>query len=297
MSPTRRLPLAPLLLAVAAVAGVPESTLSAPQQVSPAGTAPADCPEAVPVLLSRPYAEETGLGPGDPIRLSASPDSAGCRGRVAGVYELPADPYRLTRDRPRVLLHLPHLATLTDREGQVDRFSVALRPGVDPGPVARTLESLLPGTRALETREVTARTSTTFRVVERFHRAIGVITIAAGGVFLACIMVLKIQERRAEVSALRLIGVSRRTLLGWVLTEAALVSLIGGLLGIGLGRVASWVINAHYREVYDTSVAFSTLTPGTVGVGLALAVGLGLLAGGAAAARLLALDPLEEVGG
>lgn len=262
-----------------------------------AGLPAQSCPDSLPVLVSRPLARDAGLGARDALRLSASPDTAGCRASVAGVYELPADPYRLTRDRPRVLLHLPHLASLTGRTDQVDRFSVALREGTSPDSVIPALEALLPGTRVLETAEVAARTSTTFRVVERFHRAIGVITIAAGGVFLACIMVLKVQERRQEVAALRLIGISRRTLLGWILAEAALVAIVGGVLGIGLGRVSSWIINSHYRDVYDTSVAFSTLTPGTVGVGLALAVGLGLLAGAFAAGRLLWLDPLEEVGG
>lgn len=262
-----------------------------------AGVPAQSCLDPLPVLVSRPFARDAGLGTGDALRLSASPDSAGCRASVAGVYELPADPYRLTRDRPRVLLHLPHLASLTGRTGQVDRFSVALREGTAPDSVIPALEALLPGTRVLETAEVAARTSTTFRVVKRFHRAIGVITIAAGGVFLACIMVLKVQERRQEVAALRLIGISRRTLLGWILSEAALVAIVGGALGIGLGRVASWIINSHYRDIYDTSVAFSTLTPGTVGIGLALAVGLGVLAGAFAAGRLLWLDPLEEVGG
>ena len=255
------------------------------------------CPDSVPVLLSRPLALDAGLRAGDALHLSASPDSAGCRATVAGVYELPADPYRLTEDRPRLLLHLPHLTSLTGRTGQVDRFSVSLREDASPDSVVSALEALLPGTRVLETAEVAARTSTTFRVVKRFHRAIGVITIAAGGVFLACIMVLKVQERRQEVAALRLIGISRRTLLGWILAEAALVAVVGGALGIGLGRVTSWIINNHYRDVYDTSVAFSTLTPETVGIGLALAVGLGVLAGAFAAGRLLWLDPLEEVGG
>jgi len=270
------------------------AALNAP---GPAAGAQAPCPDSIPALISRPLAEDAGLAAGEPLRLSSRPDSVGCPATVSGVYELPADPYRLTEDRPRVLLHLPHLASLTGRSGQVDRFSVALREDASPDSVVPALESLLPGTRVLETAEVAARTSTTFRVVKRFHRAIGVITIAAGGVFLACIMVLKVQERRQEVAALRLIGISRRTLLGWILTEAALVAVIGGALGIGLGRVTSWIINAHYRDVYDTSVAFSTLTPETVGIGLALAVGLGLIAGAVAAGRLLWIDPLEEVGG
>ncbi len=278
------------------LAGLVLAILLAPATAS-GSAATQSCPDSLPVLLSRPLARDAGLGAGDSLHLSPSPDSVGCRASVAGVYELPADPYRLTEDRPRVLVHLPHLASLTGRTDQVDRFSVALRDEASPDSVVPALESLLPGTQVLESAEVAARTSTTFRVVKRFHRAIGVITIAAGGVFLACIMVLKVQERRQEVAALRLIGISRRTLLGWILAEAALVAVVGGALGIGLGRVTSWIINSHYRDVYDTSVAFSTLTPATVGIGLALAVGLGLLAGAFAAGRLLWLDPLEEVGG
>lgn len=284
-----------LILALAGAAGILTATSGAAAARRPAGVGP--CPDSLPVLVSRPYADRSGLEAGDSLRLSARADDTGCPGHVAGVYRLPPDPYQLTEDRPRLLLHLPHLASLVGREGEVDRFTVALRAGASPEAVAPVLEALLPGTRALETEEVSARTSTTFRVVERFHRAIGVITVAAGGVFLACIMVLKVQERRREVAALRLIGVSRGTLLGWILAEASLVALVGGGLGLGIGRVASWAINAYYRGVYDTRVAFSTLTPETVAIGLGLAVGLGLLAGGVAAARLLAVDPLEEVGG
>lgn len=303
MSATTSLPRLLVILGLASLLAPGASSGQAAPERPAADPSAADpsrdraCPDSVPVLVSRPLAEDAGIAVGDGLRLAARPETAGCRARVSGVYELPADPYRLTEERPRLLLHLPHLARLAGRSGEVDRFSVSLEPGASPDGTIPVLEALLPGTRALQSGEVAAGTSTTFRVVQRFHRAIGIITIAAGGVFLACIMVLKVQERRQEVAALRLIGVSRRTLLGWILSEAALVALLGGALGIGMGRLASRVINAHYRGVYDTSVAFSTLTPGTVGIGLALAVVLGLVAGGIAAGRLLWLDPLEEVGG
>lgn len=285
-----------------ALAASPAAITGRPAAPSASGSAPGrrvplpvTCPDTLPVLVSRPYAEDAGLSTGDRLRISARADSAGCPGTVAGVYEPPADPYRLTEERPRVLLHLPHLAALSGRADQVDRFSVALTDSARAEGTTPVLESLLPGTRVLETEEAATRTSTTFRVVERFHRAIGAITIAAGGVFLACIMVLKVQARRREVAALRLVGLSRRTLLGWIVSETAVVALVGGVLGVGLGRAASWVINTHYRDVYDTPLAFSTLTAETAATGLVLAVGLGLAAGAVAAGRLLWIDPLEEV--
>ena len=154
----------------------------------------------------------------------------------------------------------------------------------------------MPGTRVVSAEVVAARVSTTFRVVQRFHRAIGLITITAGGVFLACIMTLKVQERRTQVAALRLVGVSRQTLLAWLLLEAALVSVVGGILGIGIGSLASLLINEFYQRAYQTTLEFSVVTGGTVRLGLVLAVVLGLLAGAVGALRLLQVDPLQEVG-
>jgi putative ABC transport system permease protein len=196
-----------------------------------------------------------------------------------------------------VLFHLPQLASLTGREDEVDRFSVRLVPGADVDSAARRLAPFLPGARVVPTAEVARRSSTTFAVVQRFHRAIGIITLVAGAVFLACIMVLKVQERRGAVAALRLIGVSRRTLFAWILAEAALVSVVGGAIGIGLGEAASALINHHYRSVYHTALVFSRVTPGTIERALVLAVVLGLAAGAGAALHLLSRDPLREAQG
>ena len=55
------------------------------------------------------------------------------------------------------------------------------------------------GFRAYPAAEVAIETSATFRVVNRFHRAIGIITIVASAIFLLCITLLKVDERRREV--------------------------------------------------------------------------------------------------
>ncbi|MCG8466798.1 MAG: FtsX-like permease family protein [Gemmatimonadetes bacterium] len=261
-----------------------------------AQTPPASCPDGLEVLLERPFATERELTPGDDVVIRAAPDAAPCRGRVAGIFEPPPDPSRLTVARPRVLFHVPQLAELTDRRDEVDQFTIRVAPGADPAAVARRLEPLLPGTQVLSTAEVAARSSTTFTVVSRFHRAIGVITLVAGGVFLACIMILKVQERRAPIAAARLLGVPRGLLLGWTVAEAAVVSTLGGVLGLGLGVAASRIINLYYQRVYDTRLVFSHITSEMIVQTLALAVVLGMTAGVYAGIRLFADDPLAEVG-
>ena len=281
-------------LALALLAG---STALAPsaEAASPAGVA-GPCPDDLQILVERPYAARAGIETGSVVRLRAAPDSEPCPALVAGLFEPRADPSELMTTRPRVLFHLPHLQALTGRDGEVDYFTVQLRPGVDATATAREIEPLLVGTQVLSAADVADRASTTFRVVSRFHAAIAGITLVAGGVFLACIMVLKVQERRAAVAAARLAGIPRRILMGWTVAEAALLSALGGVAGLGVGFAVSAAVNAYYQRAYDTALVFSIVTGEMVVQGLVLAVVLGLGAGAVAGARLFATDPLDQLG-
>ena len=253
------------------------------------------CPDDLQVLIERPYAVRAGIEAGATVRLRAAPDATACEALVAGLFEPQADPSRLMGTRPRVLFHLPQLQAMAGRGGEVDYFTVRLRPGVDADAAAREMEPLLPGTQVWSASEVAERASTTFRVVSRFHAAIAGITLVAGGVFLACIMVLKVQERRAAVAAARLAGIPRRILMGWTVAEAALLSALGGVAGLGVGFAASAMVNAYYQRVYDTTLVFSIVTGEMVAQGFVLAVVLGLGAGVVAGMRLFATDPLDQM--
>lgn len=254
------------------------------------------CPDNLQVLVERPYAARAGIEAGSTIRLRSAPDAEPCPALVAGLFEPQADPSKLMGTRPRVLFHLPQLQALAGREGEVDYFTVQLRPGVDAATAARDMEPLLVGTQVWRAADVADRASTTFRVVSRFHAAIAGITLVAGGVFLACIMVLKVQERRAAVAAARLAGIPRRILMEWTVAEAALLSALGGVAGLGVGFAASAAVNAYYQRAYDTALVFSIVTGEMVVQGFVLAVVLGLGAGVVAGARLFAADPLEQLG-
>ncbi len=286
-----------LAVPLAAASGVPGET----GFVRPGGGMPSrqegvPCPDDLQVLVERPYAARTGIEAGATVQLRAAPDSEPCPALVAGIFEPAADPSRLMGTRPQLLFHLPHLQALAGREGEVGHYTVRLRPGVDAASAAREMEPLLVGTQVWPAAEVAERASTTFRVVSRFQAAIAGITLVAGGVFLACIMVLKVQERRAAVAAARLAGIPRRILMGWTVAEAALLSALGGVAGLGVGFAASALVNAYYQRAYDTALVFSVVTREMAVQALVLAVALGLAAGLVAGVRLFATDPLDQVG-
>ncbi|HEX7023286.1 MAG TPA: ABC transporter permease, partial [Gemmatimonadales bacterium] len=140
--------------------------------------------------------------------------------------------------------------------------------------------------------EIASESSRTFLVVSRFHRAIGVISIVASAIFLLCIMLLKVEERRLDAAVMRMIGVRRRTVFAALLLEACLIALIGAGLGIGLAGAASGVINAFYGARFETALRFSMLTPDLMLFGTSLSLLLGVGAGAITAARLIRTRPL-----
>jgi putative ABC transport system permease protein len=244
------------------------------------------------VAVERRLANELALRVGDTVRIGTAPDSMRTVAVIAAVYEPRPDPAQITKDERYVRLHLPDLAALLGAPDRVDRFGVGLMPGVVVDSAVARLEQNAFGYRAYPSAVIAAGSSQTFLVVSRFHRAIAVITIVASAVFLLCIMLLKVEERRLDAAVMRFVGVRRRTIFGALLLEAALVAVVGSVVGTGLAFVAGAVTNAYYRRFFDTALTFSLITPGIVLFSVGLSLALGVAAGAVAAWRLVRTRPM-----
>ncbi len=234
------------------------------------------------LLLENRTAQDLQIEVGDTVWVSGL--DTGERGFVvAGTYRRSADPATVTLRDYRALFHLPDLQDLLGAGDRVDRFSVRLRPGADRDAVIAEIDRLAFGADALPTETVANATSETFRVVSRFHRALAGITITGSAVFLLCLVVLKIEERRLEGASMRDVGISRRTLFLWMFAETLAMAAIGTALGLAAGWAGSALINAYFRQLYDTSLAFARVTPSlatlVAAIGLVTGVGVGILSG------------------
>jgi putative ABC transport system permease protein len=128
--------------------------------------------------------------------------------------------------------------------------------------------------------------------VSRFHRAIAVISIVASTVFLLCIMLLKVEERRQDAAMMRFVGVRRRTIFGALLVEALVIAAVGSVLGTGLAYLAGAATNAYYQHFFNTTLTFSIITPELVSFSVAISLIMGTAAGAMAAWRLVRTLPL-----
>jgi putative ABC transport system permease protein len=270
------------LLALAALLFAPQHTIADQGQAPVPG-----------VAIERRMAEKLGLAPGDTIVLSSDPGAdQGRRFLVSAVYEARADPATVLRGEYYVRLHLPDLAAMLGRPDRVDRFGILTQPGASADSVSRLVNAAAFGYRAYPSAEIAAGSSQTFLVVSRFHRAIGVISVVASAIFLLCIMLLKVEERRLDTAVMRLVGISRRTVFKAVVLEACLVAALGSALGIGLAWVAGVATNAFYQYRFDTSLVFSYLTGDVILLSVSLSLGLGVVVGALAAGRLVQTHPL-----
>jgi putative ABC transport system permease protein len=244
------------------------------------------------IAVERRLARELGLTVGDTLRLGPTPDSVTTLVRVAAVYEPRPDPAEIAKRERHVRMHLPDLASVLGLPDRVDRLSIGLNPGISTDSAVAALNRTAFGFRAYSTTAIASESSQTFLVVSRFHRAIAVITIVASAVFLLCIMLLKVEERRLDAAVMRFVGVRRRTIFGALLLEAAVVAAFGSVLGTGLAYLAGAATNAYYGRFFDTTLTFSLITPDLVLFSVALSLALGIAAGAVAAWRLVHTRPL-----
>ncbi len=224
------------------------------------------------------------------------PGDAGQAVVIGAILRRGADPAEIARGEYRIRLHLTQLQSLLGYGDRVDRFAVATTSAQAIGDAQARINAAAFGFRAHRSRDIAVQTSATFAVVSRFHRAIGVITIVASAIFLLCIMLLKVDERRRDVAALRLMGISGGTIVKGVVLEATAVAVLGSVVGVGFGALTSWIVNAHYQSVYRSPVRFSIVTGDVVLLAVSLSLTLGVIAGWLAARRLVRTPPLALFG-
>lgn len=124
-------------------------------------------------------------------------------------------------------------------------------------------------------------------------RAIGTAVFFAILFVAANTMMMSVRERIGEIAVLKTVGFQDRTVFGLVLAESLLIALLGGAIGLALARLAfmgNTPLNTFFPGVGVTS--------GTMGLGLVLALGLGLVSGAIPAlqsARLSVVSALRRV--
>jgi putative ABC transport system permease protein len=111
------------------------------------------------------------------------------------------------------------------------------------------------------------------------------IALVVGGIVIMNIMLVSVTERTREIGIRKALGARRRDIHVQVLVESATLSLLGALIGIGIGLVLAQIVQA-------VSPLPAAIAPFWLFMSVVMGMGVGVLAGIYPAARAARLDPV-----
>jgi len=138
-----------------------------------------------------------------------------------------------------------------------------------------------------QTSLLTTATSTT-KSMSNMLSGVAAISLLVGGIGIMNIMLVSVIERTKEIGTRKAIGAKRRTILAQFLIEAAIVSGIGGLLGVIIGYVGAYIS--------ETFFATSIVISGNIVIAaFAFSVIVGLVFGIYPADKASKLNPIDAL--
>jgi putative ABC transport system permease protein len=137
----------------------------------------------------------------------------------------------------------------------------------------------------------TAQTIT--NVLTIFLGGIAAISLLVGGIGIMNIMLVSVTERTREIGLRKALGARRTDILIQFLTESSLLSMFGGLIGVGLGAAISYVVGRI--AVAQNTPINPTIGLDTVLLATLFSTAVGLFFGLYPANRAASLQPVEAL--
>jgi len=136
--------------------------------------------------------------------------------------------------------------------------------------------------------EVMAAQEASSRVLALLLAAVASVSLLVGGIGIMNIMLVSVTERTREIGLRMAVGARTRDILGQFLVEAVTLSLIGGLIGVGLGMGTALAI----AEFAGWRISIS---PQAIALAVAFAFVIGVFFGFYPARKAARLNPVEAL--
>jgi ABC-type antimicrobial peptide transport system permease subunit len=136
--------------------------------------------------------------------------------------------------------------------------------------------------------EITKAMSSTTELITKLLLCVAMISLVVGGIGIMNIMLVSVTERTREIGLRMAVGAAPADILRQFLTEAVVLCLIGGTMGIVLGRGASHIITSVLHWPTAASV-------GAIVVSVVVSASVGVIFGFYPAWKASRLDPIDAL--
>jgi putative ABC transport system permease protein len=191
------------------------------------------------------------------------------------------------------LATLPSLVRASlDASQVVSGFVVYPKAGADPNLIAEAIKAVDPELGTMTPDDFDRILGSYSSMLTALFVGIALISVIVGGLSVVNTMAMSIAERTREIGIKRAIGASRIRIVREFVGESALIGLIGGAIGLGLGAL---VVTAANEAGRSSGTILFELTSDTAISSLAFATFLGALAGFVPSLHAARLDPVAAL--
>jgi putative ABC transport system permease protein len=164
---------------------------------------------------------------------------------------------------------LPTAQRLMRKEGQLDEIAIAAKPDVTEAQLVKEIREILPpGTQVKTAGEQVqadaADTNEFITFLQSFLLAFGGVALFVGAFVIANSLSITIAQRTRELATLRMLGASRRQVLGSIIVESLAVGVLASVIGLFLGLLLAeglfWLFDAVGFTLPNTGLVFETRT-------------------------------------
>ncbi|HKO34300.1 MAG TPA: ABC transporter permease [Candidatus Limnocylindria bacterium] len=245
------------------------------------------------VVMGSDLARKENVGVGDRLEIR------GVDFEVVGVLEptltAPDSSASMPLSAAQELFHESLPAQIQDAIGADELASqVVVYPedGVSEADVAAAIEDEIDNVNTLTGAEFDEQVGSATAIFNAIIIGVAVISLVVGGLSVINTMAMSVAERTREIGIKRAIGGSRGRIIRELVTEAGMIGLLGGLIGLALGAVVVVIANEAGR---DSGTILFDLTWGTAAFAVAFSTILGIVAGLVPAWSAARLDPVEAL--
>ncbi|MGB9719685.1 MAG: ABC transporter permease [Candidatus Anstonellales archaeon] len=163
-------------------------------------------------------------------------------------------------------------------KGEVYTIMVDLKDGADANEVKEKIEEMLANNHhvSLDEKDFTVITQefvmeiteTVMNMLTGFLFAIALVSSVIGGIGIANTMYMAVAEKRREIGVLKSIGATKKQIILLFITEAGIIGLLGGILGLAIGWVGAEILSGFGVPYIITPelFAFALLYGALVGI-------------------------------
>ena len=246
-------------------------------------------------LVGSTFAKDHNLKVGS--RISIGTDGSKGTLRVTGIIEERGMSFDISTDNALVVTPA-WFENAYDRNKDYDEVVVKVKEG-DTATVKTNIEKQLNKHKDNKVVSVTDSKATlssiyaTFGTVTTFVTAIGGISMIVAGVSIFNIMMMSVNERIKEIGIMRSIGTQKKEVMSMFIYEAAIIGVIGSVVGGILSVLAGYAVSA--LMLGTTKYLLTTANALSVGEGVSFGIVICLLCGIYPAWQAANLNPIDAL--